>query len=247
MNRSSSPKAEAGQETGDSEEDKGGDNIEKDAWIDGLRRYSFRDRLFIMSDPHGVLVKGSGSSMWCAGEVLADFFNDRPELCKGQACLELGAGLGAVGMTIAKNGASRVVLTDQKRQVPLLQRNVEENFPGEDRVHAQELDWTIPEQRVGLGPWNRTLSLIVGSDIAYDPDLFEPLLLTLQLQSNWSTSIYLALADRHEEEDEPTIDEFREEAESAGFVSSEVYERQLRPFQSVTRVIRLARQPLDGR
>jgi len=126
MNRSSSPKAEAGQETGDSEEDKGGDNIEKDAWIDGLRRYSFRDRLFIMSDPHGVLVKGSGSSMWCAGEVLADFFNDRPELCKGQACLELGAGLGAVGMTIAKNGASRVVLTDQKRQVPLLQRNVEE-------------------------------------------------------------------------------------------------------------------------
>ena len=38
-----------------------------------------------------------GWCIWSAGEVLADYLASRPDLFQGKACLELGAGVGAVG------------------------------------------------------------------------------------------------------------------------------------------------------
>lgn len=214
---------------------------EAQQWVDGLFRYRFRDRLTLFSDPRGVLVRGTGTGMWSAGEVLSDYMAGHPELYRDATCLELGAGLGAVGLTMAVCGARRVLLTDVARQLPLLQRNAEANFPGNEAVQVRELDWRIEEQRIGLAPWNRSWSVVVGSDIGYDADLFGPLLETLAAQCSEATSVYLALADR-EEEEEPNVDDFVEAASNL-FDCQEVHERQLEAFQSVTKVLLLRRKP----
>lgn len=46
---------------------------------------------------------------------------------KGCSVLEVGAGCGLLGMTVAAMGAARVVLTDHPDAMPLLRRNLERN------------------------------------------------------------------------------------------------------------------------
>jgi len=186
-------------------------------------------------------VRGVGSGLWSAAEVLSDYFVEHPELFRDAACLELGAGLGAVGMTLASYGARLVVLTDTPMQVPLTQRNVEGNFTKGEEVYVRPLDWRCEEHRTGLAPWNRSWSVIVGSDVGYDPDCIEPLLDTLTAQCTEDTSVYLALADR-EEADEPNVQDFIEVAQHR-FVIQEVHARRLEPQQSVTKVLHLKLLP----
>lgn len=215
------------------------DDVE-DSWVDGLRRYRFRRRLWLFSDPRGVLGRGTGTGMWSAGEVLSDYFAEHQDLCRGAKCLELGAGIGGVGLTVAACGAELVVLTDQQAQMPLLRRNAQENFPTSETVHVRVLDWRRAEQRTGLHPWNRTWSLIIGSDIGYDPDLFTPLLETLMSQCSQDTVVYFALAHR-QEDDEPDADDFKEAAKDL-FTCEDVFARRLEPHQSETKVLRLRRR-----
>eukprot|EP00418_Pyrodinium_bahamense_P033270 CAMPEP_0179141808 /NCGR_PEP_ID=MMETSP0796-20121207/68057_1 /TAXON_ID=73915 /ORGANISM="Pyrodinium bahamense, Strain pbaha01" /LENGTH=270 /DNA_ID=CAMNT_0020841603 /DNA_START=30 /DNA_END=842 /DNA_ORIENTATION=+ len=213
-----------------------------DSWTEeGLFRYRFRGRLWLLSDPRGCLVRGTGTSMWSAGEVLVDYLAEHPEIYRRAACLDLGAGLGAAGLTMAACGARFTLLTDVPRQLPLLERNAEENFPGGEVVQVRPLDWVCEEQRTGLAPWNRKWSVIVGSDLGYDQALFEPLLETLVAQCTEATSVYLALADR-EEDDEPNVQDFVEAA-SSRFAIREVHARRLEPFQSVTKVLLLKLRP----
>jgi predicted nicotinamide N-methyase len=211
-------------------------------WVDNLFVYPFRGRLTLVSDPRGVLVRGVGTGLWSSGEVLADYFLGHPELSQGATCLELGAGIGAVGLTIASSGARFVMLTDIERQLPLIRKNVETNFPGSEvRVEAQALDWQVAEQRAGLAPWRGSWTLIVASDVGYDPDMFEPFVQTLLAQASESTSIYLALPDRQEEE-EPNVADFVE-ATRGYFDCQVVHKRQIESFQSVTHVLLLTRKP----
>lgn len=245
-----------------------------DAWVDGLFTYRWRHGLRIHSDPRGVLAKGTGTGMWSAGEVLADYLAEQPELYRGKSILELGAGLGTVGLTLASCGAGLCVLTDMERQVPLLRRNAEANFPppltapatssaaaagaagvdkaassatgaagGADaiaapaaRVHVCQLDWRSAADRESLAPWRGAWSFIVGSDVGYDPDLFEALLQTLLAQCSPTTLVYLALADRVDEPDEPDAEAFASFA-STHFDVQEVHARCLEVGQSVTKVL----------
>lgn len=178
-----------------------------------------------------MLAAGTGTSMWAAGEVLSDYLAEHPELCRGARALELGAGIGVVGLTVAFFGGE-VTLTDLERQLPLLRRNAEANGL---RTTVRELDWSDERQRsVACGTWD----LILGSDVGYDPMLFEPLLQTLKAQSTEATSIYLALADR-EEEDEPTVSDFV--ACASGFEVELVCEGRPEPHQSLTKVLRMPR------
>jgi len=209
-----------------------------------LRRYRFKRWLCLLSDPLGTVGIGTGTTAWSAGEVLVDFMAGRASLYKGKACLELGAGLGAVGMTLAAFGARLSVLTDVERQLPLLRRNVAENFPSTERVQVHPLDWRIAEQcqrvraLVANGTTDGEWSVIVGSDLGYDASLFGALLNTLSSQCSGSTSIFLALADRKEDE-EPSISNFLEEASKRSFRYSVVHERRLEPCSSLTKVLLL--------
>jgi len=230
------------EEDGQRKEEEAGDD-ERDRWVDGLLRYRFRPGVMLLSDPRGNLVRGTGASLWSAGKVLATFLAERrPDLCKGARCLELGSGTGAVGLTVAAAGARLVVLTDTELQLPLLKRNQQENCPSGDAIQALPLDWRKPEQRAALEPWAGTWSLVVGSDIGYDPDLFEPLLDTLESQWSWDTDVFFALADRGDEEGEPRVEDFVDAASGRGWSCEEVHQSRAEPHQSLTKILSLTRQ-----
>lgn len=137
-----------------------------------------------------------GSVIWVAGLHLLDWITaspDRKAIYHSRAVLELGAGTGFVGITLASSGAASVLLTDLPQQVPFLQLNIQANAA--HTVRASALPWGLDvPQAVMEDSWD----LIVGSDIAYDPDLFEPLAATLSalLRARPSSYALLALGDR---------------------------------------------------
>ncbi|KAL5551244.1 hypothetical protein UlMin_001420 [Ulmus minor] len=89
----------------------------------------------------------TGSWLWEAAVVLAEKMAAPDQLnfsFEGKSVIELGAGTGLPGMTAARLGASRVVLTDIGALVPGLLKNVEANGLG-DRVEVRELVWGSDE------------------------------------------------------------------------------------------------------
>eukprot|EP00746_Dinoflagellata_sp_MGD_P055353 gnl/MRDRNA2_/MRDRNA2_24097_c0_seq1.p1 gnl/MRDRNA2_/MRDRNA2_24097_c0~~gnl/MRDRNA2_/MRDRNA2_24097_c0_seq1.p1 ORF type:complete len:371 (-),score=61.22 gnl/MRDRNA2_/MRDRNA2_24097_c0_seq1:101-1213(-) len=205
-----------------------------------LFKFPWRHELFVVADPLGSIWPGLGWCVWSSGEVLADYLAEHPELFHSKACLELGAGVGAVGMTMMKKGASLVVVTDVEDQVPLLERNLDENFRGNIPIHAMPLDWTVPEHRGSLEAYSKNWSVIVGADVGYDPYLVEPLLDTLITMCSQDTVVYLALADRADSEEDVEIEvaEFVDAARR-NFDCHEVHHRRFEPLHSLTRVFRL--------
>jgi predicted nicotinamide N-methyase len=123
--------------------------------------------------------------------------------------LEIGAGVGLVGLALAALGAQHVVLTDMRNIVPLLQRNAELNAAvfGGGRVEVRDLDWTddpLPD----LGVFD----LIVAADCIYVHSPLDALVSVLERYSTAQSTIlftyekhdpisaerFLALADaRH--------------------------------------------------
>lgn len=69
-----------------------------------------------------------GSVLWDCSRVLLAFVAESGEVL-GQRILEIGSGTGAVGLSLARMGASSVIMTDKASQLSLMRRNVERNRP----------------------------------------------------------------------------------------------------------------------
>ena len=86
--------------------------------------------------------------MWAAAPALVEWLTsseDRRQLYLKRSVLELGAGLGMVGMALSISGAQRVLLTDLPQQQPLLQLNITQN-PAARHVAAAAcwpLGWSL--------------------------------------------------------------------------------------------------------
>jgi hypothetical protein len=111
-----------------------------------------------------------GHVIWDAALSLATFFrwaHDRGSLAvDALQCLELGAGTGVPGLTLAQLGARRVVMTDSDEDVlELMQRNVEQNRLG-DRVDCARLDWS---DRSTWVPAVR-FDVVLAADVLYHGD-----------------------------------------------------------------------------
>ncbi|KAJ3307398.1 hypothetical protein HDV03_000046 [Kappamyces sp. JEL0829] len=93
--------------------------------------------------------------------------------------LELGSGVGLVGLYIASAWPSSVVtLSDAKQAFPQVVANLEFNVVQnglQDRVGVADLSWGCRS----IVP--RPYDLIVGADVFYEPALFDDLLWTLHL------------------------------------------------------------------
>jgi len=91
---------------------------------------------------------------------------------RGLRVLELGCGVGLVGIAAARAGGL-VTMTDYEPDALEFARlNVVENLRGENlhgRVRVEALDWRVPYR-------GERYPLVMGSDIIYDRILFEPLL-----------------------------------------------------------------------
>jgi len=127
---------------------------------------------------------GIGGMVWDAAVLLSKFISKNRESFKSvKRVVELGSGTGLCGLAVAYLlPQAEVVLTDNQPHVPLLQRNAELN--GLPNVKVEELDWFHPRN---LGDFD----MVIGSDIVYEPQLFEPLLDSLEAVTGPHTLVYL--------------------------------------------------------
>jgi len=134
-----------------------------------------------------------GAQLWVSGGVLA-----RSIACgcfpaiSGARCIELGAGLGAVGLAAALHGgADSVVLTDKAEMLPLLERNI--NLNGlSSSCRAAELSW-------GASPTNHLghFDVVLAADVVYptkDPSVQEALKATISALCPPGSTTVLLLA-----------------------------------------------------
>ncbi|XP_046740628.1 protein N-lysine methyltransferase METTL21D-like [Diprion similis] len=143
--------------------------------------------------------------VWDASIVLAKYLD---VLCSenrlgkdwlvGKKVLELGAGLGCVGMTAACLGAE-VVLTDLANVLPALNNNIEMNKDVWKRsggsARAEELDWS-KHPVVDFKP-----EIVLLADCVYYTESIEPLLDMLKRLCEATNDTYALLAQ--EERDTP--------------------------------------------
>lgn len=118
---------------------------------------------------------GIGGKTWSTGALACRHLAAHGERFKALApgrplrCLELGAGTGVAGLFAAKSLGASVVLTDCADHLELLRANVALNAV--DSVSVQRFDWTDETS------WDLSTApdLILCTDNAYHPSLYEPL------------------------------------------------------------------------
>lgn len=156
------------------------------------------DHVRVLSDRAGSWGGTCGSVLWAASGAALPWLADRRALFEGCSVLELGAGLGLLGLGMAKLGARQVMLTDVPAQMPLLLCNAQANSEGphERRVKTCALEWGKLPTALGAQNWD----LVVGADLVYDEDAMPSLAWTLAalLRGKANSRALLALPDRAE-------------------------------------------------
>jgi predicted nicotinamide N-methyase len=121
-----------------------------------------------------------GLVVWQAGLVLADYLL-RTAPCGpwlNQRILELGCGVGQLGIPLAMAGA-QVTLTDLPHIVPLTQHNVELNSYGMAQpARVMPFLWGTDPAPLGYGA--HPPDMVVAADVLYEPQYYPLLLATLQ-------------------------------------------------------------------
>lgn len=130
---------------------------------------------------------GIAHQLWPAATFLAEYLVQNPSLLHNSSSsanhvLELGAGIGATGLFLAKVGlADRVTLTDLAEALDGLQTNIAMNNLS-DNVSARELCWgqkidvtSIFEDSVSGAP-----IVAIAADVIYWEELFAPFLQTIR-------------------------------------------------------------------
>ncbi|KAL3497679.1 hypothetical protein ACH5RR_040411 [Cinchona calisaya] len=154
----------------------------------------------------------TGSWIWDSAIVLSHWMSTQAKLnfdFTNKTVLELGAGTGLPGLTAARLGASRVILTDIEPLIPVLKKNVEVNGL-EDRVVVCQLVWgsdELPSQLSELGQFD----LVLLSDVFFDAAEMAALAKTLNKVCGKGTTVWGANELR------PWTSESLRELESEGF------------------------------
>lgn len=128
---------------------------------------------------------GVSGVLWDSGEVLARYIAAHDDIVRGQRVIELGAGLGLPSLVSSRCGANFVRATDQSLAIPLLLENIEANFKSNDKIEVTSLDWRTDRP-------NERFDVILGADLVYNSELFEPLRETLRWFATPQTTILLS-------------------------------------------------------
>ncbi|KAJ3194734.1 Protein fam86a [Irineochytrium annulatum] len=116
----------------------------------------------------------TGLRTWPAALYLIEYLSAYPTYVRDQRILELGAGMGLVGLVCAKLGARSIALTDSDAGVV--------------EVLKENLTFNTVDGSVFLLNWEEPLvgceelddcDVIIGSDVAYDPLIVRPLIETI--------------------------------------------------------------------
>ena len=113
-------------------------------------------------------------------------------------CVEIGAGVGLVGVVCAGLGASRVTLTDLEEELPALARSRDSNETiVRDRIHVMPLSFGVDEELDAVANQQKENLVVVGSELIYWESLFEPIARTLQrFAHEHNATIYIGYRKR---------------------------------------------------
>jgi len=147
------------------------------------------------------LAASYGLYLWPSAPVLAWYLWLRQDDIKGKKVLELGSGTALPGLLCAKFGAEKVYLTDDAWQENTL-KNIQEavkinQFSETEKVSVEGLTWgDYTEELFDIA--SSDLDFIIGSDLFFDPEVFEPLLITISyfLEQKADTEVLIAVQER---------------------------------------------------
>jgi len=85
----------------------------------------------------------TGCTLWDASLVLAHLLLNKPELIQEKRVVELGSGIGLLGVLVAYLGARHTTLSDLDSTLGILQRNIDENrhLLGNRDIQAIPIHW----------------------------------------------------------------------------------------------------------
>ena len=147
------------------------------------------------------LAASYGLYIWPSSPVLSWFIWLHQEDFRGKTVLELGAGTSLPGLLCAKIGADNVWLADQATNLNVLDncREAVKLNHLEDRVQVVGINWGSFEP--DIFHFCHSVDFIIGSDLFFDPEVFEPLCVTLSflLQKNPKAQVLITVQDRSED------------------------------------------------
>ena len=157
------------------------------------------------------LAASYGLYLWPSAPVLAWYLWLRQDDLKDKNILELGSGTALPGLLCAKFGAAKVYLTDDAWQ-PNTLKNIQEAVKinglvdNNKRLQVKGLSWGDYTEELFDITENK-LDFVIGSDLFFDPTVFEPLLVTISflLESHPQTEVLIAVQERS---NDWTIEEF---------------------------------------
>lgn len=130
--------------------------------------------------------RGIAWRIWPGAHVLLDWLETHvAEWLKNPChCVEIGAGVGLVGIVAAGLGAEKVTLTDLPEELEALKRSVASNIDSvRNRLEVLPLSFGNDkeiEEVIGAGESRNEKLVIVGSELIYWESLFEPIAHTLR-------------------------------------------------------------------
>eukprot|EP00403_Amphidinium_massartii_P013855 CAMPEP_0178410828 /NCGR_PEP_ID=MMETSP0689_2-20121128/21184_1 /TAXON_ID=160604 /ORGANISM="Amphidinium massartii, Strain CS-259" /LENGTH=228 /DNA_ID=CAMNT_0020032023 /DNA_START=158 /DNA_END=840 /DNA_ORIENTATION=+ len=139
----------------------------------------------------------TGATIWPGGLDLARTVAARNgELVKNRRVLELGCGTGVVGISAALAGAKSVTLTDANPELlRLADLNVRSNVPlaQQDSLQVERLRWGNAEDMDKWGRQEDLFDVVLGSDVAYEPEALPALLSTIRRMLRQSSAEAVAV------------------------------------------------------
>lgn len=151
--------------------------VDNELGIHCLRALPVSDgiQVFVAESP-GQL--GIGGKLWDSSFILAKYLSEHPEKVYQKRIVELGSGLGFMGLCCALFGAQSVVMTDLPQVIPLLQYNMDVNSRlhglNSSMISVKAHEWGTPFESLRC-------DVVIMCDVVYDPDGYEPLLKSLEL------------------------------------------------------------------
>ncbi|KAJ3000573.1 hypothetical protein HDV02_004868 [Globomyces sp. JEL0801] len=174
--------------------------------VDQTELYEY-DELTIQHDPVGNLKAGTGATVWDSSLVLLKYLELQIESDTNRIfskpnlnILELGSGTGLVGIVLAKRlPNARFTLTDKDTVLPLLKYNVSQaKLPN---IQTLKLDWEDENDRNRFTKLRLDIDIILLSDCITWPNLYQPLLDTINCTSNKNTMLIFSHESRNFEKE----------------------------------------------
>ncbi|CAD5205487.1 unnamed protein product [Bursaphelenchus okinawaensis] len=173
----------------------------------------------IIEEKNQAISQGTtGLSTWGAAYLLSNYLIQTSEVTSNLnkdhplKVLELGAGCGLAGLSLAKAFMSiQLTTTDCDMNVLVqLRKNVLLNFGEEQRVKVAELDWFKSEKNEVL---KEEFDVVIAADVIYDPEILEAFLntVTLILKRNSNSRAIVAFKERNPD----TLQMFMERLDSS--------------------------------